>query len=257
MAKMKPLLALPAAGLGLLAAQVYRAGHRKDLPSHTNQETSGTFGNPGDPKLRVVAIGDSSITCPGVETIDDCFVRRIAIHLSDRYFVELTSLAVGGSKVRDVLNGQLDQAVALQPDLALCSVGANDAIRATSVRQYEADLTKIVTALNDASRAVTVVGVGDLGTIPRLPRTLRPFLTYRSRRFDDAATRVADQYERVTKTDNWGRMSTAFASGDPAMFAADQFHASGEGHAVFAEEAIPAVEEVLPYAAGDRHQSAG
>ena len=248
----KTILALPAAGLGYLAGQVYRAGHRKDLPTHTNQETSGTFGHPGDHKLRLVAIGDSSITCPGVETLDDCFVRRIAIHLSDRYFVELTSLAVGGSKATDVLEGQLERAIALKPHLALCSVGANDALRATRVRDYEAVLDQIVDALVEVAGGVTVVGVGDLGTIPRLPRALRPLLTFRSRRFDDAASRVAARHERVTKTDNWGRMSAAFAEGNPAMWAGDQFHASGDGHAVFAEESLSAIEEVLPYAAGDR-----
>jgi len=248
----RSLLALPAAGLGYLAGQVWHAGHRKDLPSHTNQEVSGTFGNPGDQKLRLVVVGDSSITCPGVEVLDDCFIRRIAIHLSDRYFVVLTSLAVGGSRASDVLEDQLREAVALEPDLAICSVGANDAIRATPVGRFESQVFEVVAALHEASRAVVVMGVGDLGTIPRLPPTLRPFVTYRTRRFDDAITRVADQFERVARTDNWGRMSAAFASGDPEMFAADRFHASGLGHAVFAEEALPAVEEILPYASGER-----
>ncbi|MDH3731826.1 MAG: GDSL-type esterase/lipase family protein [Acidimicrobiia bacterium] len=253
MAKLsKSMLALPAAGFAFVATQVYRAGHRTDLPSHTNQETSGTFGHPGDTKLRMVAIGDSSITCPGVEDIDDCFVRRIAIHLSDRHFVELTSLAVGGSKARDVIGDQLEQAVALRPDLALVSVGANDALRATPVGAYEADLTTIVGAMHDVSGAVAVMGVGDLGTIPRLPRSLQPFLTFRARRIDDAAARVAEQFDRAAKTENWGRMSSAFASGDLDLWAGDQFHASGQGHAIFAEEALPAIEELLPYATGDR-----
>jgi lysophospholipase L1-like esterase len=248
----KPLLTLPALALGYVAGQVWHAGHRKDLPSHANQEVSGTFGHPGNQKLRMVVVGDSSITCPGVEILDDCFIRRIAIHLSDRYFVVLTSLAVGGSRVRDVLGGQLAEAVALEPDLAVCSVGANDAIRGTPVRRYQTDLFEVVSALHDASGAVAVMGVGDLGTIPRLPTTLQPFLTFRARRIDDAVTRVVDQFERVARTDNWGRMSTAFADGDLSLWAGDQFHASGQGHAVFAEEALPAIEEILPYAAGDR-----
>jgi lysophospholipase L1-like esterase len=248
----RSILAVPVAGLGMVAAQAWRAGHRRDLPTHANQETSGTFGLPGNPKLRMVAIGDSSITCPGVEVLDDCFIRRIAIHLSDRYFVELTSLAVGGSKVRDVLEGQLAEAVELAPDLAVCSVGANDAIRGTPVGRYEADLGEVVAALHEASKAVAVMGVGDLGTIPRLPGTLQPFLTHRARRIDDAVSRVVDRFERAVRTDNWGRMSSAFSSGDPSLFAGDLFHASGQGHAVFAEEAIPAIEEILPYATGDR-----
>ncbi|MEE8331594.1 MAG: GDSL-type esterase/lipase family protein [Acidimicrobiia bacterium] len=247
----KPIVALPVAGLAYVASQVYRAGHRKDLPSFGNQETSGTFGHPGDTKLRMVAIGDSSITCPGVDDIDDCFARRIAIHLSGRYFVELTSIAVGGSKARDVIDGQLEAAVALRPDLAFVSVGANDAIRATPVSSYETDLTTIVGALHEVSGAVAVMGVGDLGTIPRLPRSLQPFLTFRARRIDDAASRVAEQFDRAAKTENWGRMSTAFASGDLDLWAGDQFHVSGQGHAIFAEEALPTIEELLPYAVGE------
>jgi lysophospholipase L1-like esterase len=248
----KSIVALPAAGLAYVAAQVYRAGHRKDLPTHDNQDISATIGHPGNPKLRVVAIGDSSVTCPGVGDMDDCFVRRIATHLSDRYFIELTSLAIGGSKARDVIADQLEQAVALRPDLALVSVGANDAIRATPVSSYEADLKTIVGALHDASGAVAVMGVGDLGTIPRLPKSLRPLLTARARRIDNAAARVANQFERASKTENWGRMSTAFATGDLELWAGDQFHASGLGHAIFAEEALPAIEAVIPHAAGNR-----
>ncbi len=241
------LAALPAAGLAFIAGQIYYAGHRKDLPSHKNQDPTATFGHPGAIKLRVVALGDSSITCPGVENLDHCFVRRIAIHLSDRFFVDLRSVAVGGSKARDVLDEQLEPAIALEPDLAIVSVGSNDAIRGTPVGRYEAELYTIVDTLHIHAKAVAVMGVGDLGTIPRLPSSLRPILTWRARAIDNAVSRVVEQFERVARSDNWGRMSVAFGSRDPALWAPDRFHASNLGHAAFAEESIPAVEEVLPF----------
>lgn len=237
--------AIPAVAAGIAYAQVMRQAHRKDLPSFGNQDPSGKFGDPDKPELRMVALGDSSITAPGVEPLDDCFVRRVAFHLTDRYFVNLASVAVGGSKSRDVLEGQIPAALDHDPDLALVSVGANDALRGTTVARYEAELDQILGSLHRRVHAVVVMGVGDLGTVPRLPASVRALATWRSKSFDEAAGRVVSRYPRCTKSENWGRMARAFASGDPALFAGDQFHASGEGHRVFAEEVIPATDEAV------------
>lgn len=242
----RALVALPVAAVGFLAGQVYRAGHRSDLPSHANQETSGTFGSPDLPTLRMVALGDSSITCPGVADVDHCFIRRVAAHLSDRYFVDLRSVAVGGSKVSDVLNHQLDLAMLHRPDLAIVSVGSNDAIRATPARLFERQLEEIVVRLLDVSQAVAVMGVGDLGTIPRLPWSLRPMLSTRARNIDRAVSRVVERHDRVARAVTWGFVSDVFMSGDPALWAGDRFHASDRGHAVFASSVISTVESLLP-----------
>ena len=49
MPRARPLFAvssLPLLGAGFLLLQVRRAAHRDDLPSFTNQDISGTFGDP-------------------------------------------------------------------------------------------------------------------------------------------------------------------------------------------------------------------
>ncbi len=230
-----------------MIAQVLRAAHRPDLPSFPNQDPSGTFGDEDLPRLRIVALGDSSITAPGVEDLDNAWVRRIASALSDRYHIDLVSLAVGGAKARDVIEGQLAGAVRLKPDLVILSVGTNDSIRAASPDRYRRDLRQIVETLEQVAGAVVVLGVGDLGSIPRLPRTLRPFLTGRAAAFDAAAAAVAAESPRTVKVATSGRISTAFW-GHPELFAPDQFHVGDEGHAVFAEEALPAVRAALAIA---------
>lgn len=121
----KVVLAVPVAAAAVVATQVFRAAHRPDLPSYPNQDPSGRFGDPALPPLRIVALGDSSITAPGVSDIDNVWIRRVARMLSDRYHVDLISLAVGGSKASDVLEGQLAEAIRLQPDVAVVSVGAD------------------------------------------------------------------------------------------------------------------------------------
>lgn len=235
--------AVPVAAVVVVATQVLRAAHRTDLPSFLNQDPSGTFGTHGAPGLRIVALGDSSITAPGVEDLDDTWIRRVVRHLGSRFFVELISVAVGGAKARDVLEGQLAEAERLRPDVAVVSVGANDALRGVTPGRYRVELQMIVDRLEQTGAAVVVYGMGDMGCIPRLPPSLRPWATRRSEAFDRVARQVAARSARTVKVHTQGDVRTAFR--DPALFAGDLFHANGAGHAVFAAAALPAFEAAI------------
>ncbi|MFH1104290.1 MAG: SGNH/GDSL hydrolase family protein [Actinomycetota bacterium] len=242
--------AVPVAAAAVVAAQVLRAAHRSDLPSFLNQEPSGTFGDPGAPTLRIVALGDSSITAPGVEVLDNAWIRRVARALAQDRHVELISVAVGGAKARDVIEGQLAEAIRLRPDVALVSVGANDALRGVSPRRYRTALRAIIDRLEDTGAAVVLYGMGDMGCIPRLPSMLRSWATRRSDVFDRVARRVAADSRRTVKVHTQGRVRTAFR--DPALFAGDLFHANDAGHEVFAEAALPAFEAAIALAKSSR-----
>lgn len=236
--------AIPVAAAALVATQVLKAAHRPDLPSYPNQDPSGVFGDPTLPRLRIVAMGDSSITAPGVADLDNIWIRRVARTLADRYHVEVISLAVGGSKASDVLEGQLDGALRLQPDVAVVSVGANDALRGVSPERYRRNLTVIVTRLAASGAGVLVFGMGDLGSIPRLPPSLRRWASHRSEVFDRVAREVVVTVPRAVKVYTRGRSSTAFFD-DPSLFAGDQFHAGDSGHGVFAADALEAMEAAI------------
>ena len=210
----------------------------------TNQDPSGSWGSDDLPPLLIVALGDSSITAPGVEPLDNAWARRVAVDLSADWKVELCSVAIGGARAMDTLTDQVDQAVRLKPDLALIAVGANDAIRATSVARFEAELVDILSRVSAASDVVVTMGVGDLGTIPRLPGSLSWVLTRRGRAINDATLRAAGSFSNVYAVDPWETM-TEFSSRDADLWAADEFHASGEGHAIFYKGAIPTIRGAL------------
>ncbi len=244
MAIKKTLPIVPIAGAAFVASQVLYAAHRPDLPSYDNNETSGAFGDPGLPGLKLVAMGDSSITAPGVNHPDDSFIRRAAKSLTDRYFVQLQSLAVGGAKIAEVKAEQLAPALAADADLTVLSIGANDAIRGVAPNDFRKDLDQLTQDLLGSGSSVVIVGIGDLGSIPRLPRFLRWYLTYRSGQFDRISAEVAASYPRVVKVDVRGDLSRAFWEED-GMFSGDQFHASSYGHSQFALHVSAAVEKAL------------
>lgn len=235
---------LPVAASATVIGQVLYAAHRPDLPSYDNYETSAALGDPGRPGLTLVALGDSSVTAPGADRVEDAWIRRVAHSLTDRYFVHLRALAVGGSKASDVLRDQLKPALELGPDLAIVSVAANDAIRGVQAGQFRQELDHIVGALNALGARVVVVGVGDIGSIPRLPRFLRWYLTARSGRFDQISAEVAARYPGVVKADVRGDLSDAFWQ-DSRMFSGDRFHASSFGHEHFAHHVGAAVQRAL------------
>ncbi len=236
----KPVVAAGA----LLAGQLARAILREDLPSLENQDPSGIFGNQDSPPLRIVFLGDSSVTAPGVDPLDDSWPRQIALHLSTRFHVDAISVAVGGSKARDVLDTQMNQAITLNPDIAYVSVGSNDALRGTPIPRFETEYGQIVAGLHGSIPAVGLSGIGELGTIPRLPELARGVARVRSRAIDKAITRVAEGYPRTVKSNAWNVMYPAFEQ-YPEMFGPDLFHASAEGHLMFASAAKPVSDKLV------------
>lgn len=234
----------PLAAAGLLTGQLVHAAYREDLPTLENQDPSGMFGVPDAPALRIVFLGDSSVTAPGVEPLDHAWPRQIGLHLGQRFRVEALSLAVGGAKAKDVLRNQLDGALALAPDIAYVSVGSNDALRGTPIQRFERDYRAIVDELHANVPAIGLSGIGDLGTIPRLPEFAKGLARVRSRAVNNAVLRVASHYPRTVKSNAWHVMATVFET-DPAMFAEDQFHASAEGHLLFSNVARPVVDELV------------
>lgn len=226
----------PLAAGTLLAGQMARAILRDDLPSLENQDPSGSFGDPDAPPLRIVFLGDSSVTAPGVEPLDHSWPRQIAMHLAQQYRVEAISVAEGGSKARDVLEKQVDAALRTEPDIAYVAVGSNDALRGVPIASFETRFDHIVERLYDSVPAIGLSGIGDLGTIPRLPELARAVARVRARAIDNAIARVAARYPRTIKSNAWDIMAS-FAN-NPEMYGADHFHASAQGHLEFARVGV-------------------
>jgi lysophospholipase L1-like esterase len=158
--------------------------------------------------------------------------------------VHAQSVAEGGSKIQDVLTSQVDAALALQPDIVYLSAGSNDALRGTPIQRFENDYNEAVARLHAAVPAVGLSGIGDLGTIPRLPELIKGIARIRARAVNNAVARVAVQYPRAIKSNAWDVMESAFGS-EPELFGDDLFHASAEGHLMFATVARPMADRLV------------
>jgi lysophospholipase L1-like esterase len=225
------------AGAAVLAGEVLYVA-RRPLPSFDGFDASGAFGGPAAPRVVLLALGDSTMTGPGLDGPDDIWLRVLARRLGADYRVELHSLAVGGAKSRDVLAHQVPRAIELDADVTLISVGGNDALRGVPVHTFERNLEAITAAMVAASGRVVLMGVGDVGTIPRFPPPLSQVARMTGKVADRVHIRVAARYG-TRKLDHWGESAEAFR--DPSVFSPDLFHPNARGHRVWADVAYPAV----------------
>lgn len=203
-------------------------------PTFDDHDPSGVFGDPAHPSVHIVLLGDSTNTGPGLDGPHEIWARRIAARLAERFHVRLSSVARGGARVADVLRNQLRPALAESWDVAVVSVGSNDAIWGTPARLYQVRLQGVVEGLLGHSGTVVLAGVGDLGAIPRVAGPIASILRRRGRTMDRAQRRVAAEHRRVFKVSMWERTATPFQQ-RLDIWAADGFHPNGAGHAIWAD----------------------
>ena len=241
-----PTLTLALLGTGTLlglAGEVLYAGFR-NLPTFEGANPSGTFGDPGLPPLRIAVVGDSSCTGPGLNNPDHIWVRRIGAHFGHRFHTTVDSVAVGGSRAHDVLRDQVPMIIPTKPDVALVAVGSNDMLYGVPLKTFERNLEAIVAELLNCTPTVLLSGVGDLGTIPRLPFALTHIMRWRSKQADEVHASVATRHAGAVRVPMRERCGAAFE--DPGIYSPDLLHVTAEGHRLWAEAAIPSIEAAIP-----------
>jgi lysophospholipase L1-like esterase len=180
---------------------------------------------------RVVWLGDSTAAGVGASTAAGALPSQVADGLAAPG-VSVGVLAVSGARVADVLADQVPKVAGLQPDLVLISVGANDTIHLTGRGAFRHSYEELLRAL---PRGVPVVllGVPDMGAIPRLAQPLRAVAGWRGRNLDAEVRWVAARTGAIY-ADIAGPTGPPFRRHPDRYFAADDFHPSDAGYGLWA-----------------------
>jgi lysophospholipase L1-like esterase len=200
-------------------------------------------------RLTFVVLGDSIGYGTGAGRPADALGPRLTAALAaEGIDADLSVLAVPGAVSRD-LAPQVRRAVALQPDLALVVIGANDLARFVSPAQAAADLGAAVSALRGAGAEVVVVPAPDLALVPWIPAAYRSLVTA-------ACTQLQTRQGEAVRREGGviaalGTDLDAVFAADPAMFAGDRFHPSSAGYARIAAALAPTVLAAARYAGRD------
>jgi acyl-CoA thioesterase I len=190
-----------------------------------------------------VALGDS--TGAGVGAREGGYVARLFKRLIERRpESRLSNLCVSGATTADVRRGQLDQGVAMNPDLVTVGVGINDIGHGLTLDQFSENYEEILSTLKEKTHAAIVVtNLPDVSSAPRIPGPMRNEYQQQiiqfSRRLEEIAARHG-----VTVFDIYTITTQELAS-HPEYFSSDGFHPSDEGYELWATRMWPTLASVI------------
>lgn len=198
---------------------------------------------------RYVALGDSS-----TEGLDDPagdgryrgWADRLAVHVA-RAQGELlyANLAVRGRRTREILQQQLEPALAMRPELATVFSGTNDIIRSGfELDAVIGDIGTMQRALRDAGATVLTFTMPDLSEVMPLARRVAPRLLA-----FNAAVRALGAETGTIVVD----LALHPVAADPRLWSDDRLHANSRGHERIAAALADALG--LPDADADWHRA--
>jgi acyl-CoA thioesterase I len=203
---------------------------------------------PGDTTapLRYVALGDSTVEGVGATSASTTYVGQLHRRLQTLYpGARVDNLGVGGATSADVLERQLERAVALAPQLVTLSIGPNDITTHVPVARYEHNVAAILARLTRVTSAVVVVNLlPDLAVTPRFrAHQARPVVARLTVEFNEALARQARRHG-AELVDLYGP-SQAEVPVRPELMSKDGYHPSDAGYARWAELVWAGVERRL------------
>jgi lysophospholipase L1-like esterase len=195
-------------------------------------------GRPG-PAIKVALLGDSSAAGYGVERVEETPGALLASGIAERADrrVYLQDVAVVGARSSD-LDGQIDQCLPNEPDVAVILIGANDVTHRVLPSASVRHLSEGVQRLHEAGVAVLVGTCPDLGTIKPIAPPLKQVARVWSRRL--AAAQTIAVLEQDGRTVSLGSiLGPEFAAAPAVLFGPDQFHPSAQGYRSLVQVLLP------------------
>lgn len=229
----------------VLGVEIWLALNREYLPTDPPMVLGGTFGDPDGGTLRFVVMGDSTAAGLGADDPSGAYATILAERLARErdVRVELIALGVSGARVVDVLNEQVPQVRALDPDLVFIGIGANDVTHVTPLARIEKQMTAVIERLKETGATIVVAGAPDM----RATAWHQPLRWLAGLRGEQVAATI----ERVGREQGVGVVELADETGphfeaDPeAHFSADDFHPSSLGYKRWADAIYPVLEARL------------
>ncbi|GAA5195278.1 hypothetical protein GCM10023322_61660 [Rugosimonospora acidiphila] len=233
-------------GIALLAAEVLAARTRRYARPDLTLGMRTSVGPASAPALRLVLLGDSSALGVGVDRVTDTVGGRLAELLAggaerDGRRIEVSSVAVSGSRAEDLATQVARALVGDRPDVAVILVGANDALRPHRPRRSAAHLGGAVRRLRDAEVAVVVGTCPDLGAVRAFAPPLRQIVGLIGR---GVANAQLDEVRAAggIPVDLARQVGPVFRA-DAGTLCHDGFHPSADGYRVWAHALYPATAE--------------
>src|SRR5690349_1960310 len=231
-------------GAAVLAGQAIFARGRRYAQPDLRLAMRASIGGTGAAPLRLVLLGDATALGVGVERVTETVGGQLATLLADApggRRVELSSVAVSGSRSSDLGTQVARALVGTRPDVAVVLVGGNDAIHFGRPSEAAERLAAAVRRLRAVGVAVVVGTTPDLGAARAFPPPLRQLVGWQGRRLARAQAAAVESAGGVPV--DLAEQTGAVFRADAGTYCHDGYHPSADGYRVWAHALLPAVTE--------------
>ena len=235
---------LAATSVKVLVVQAIAASRREYVAAESAPDVSGFFGDPADPPLHLMMLGDSTAAGIGVSSAEETVGGHLArLAAAGHHYVQLSGVAVSGSRVGD-LGPQVSRALLAKPDVAVVLIGANDATHGTSPRRIRPALVGAIRRLHSAGVPVVLGTCPDLGAARAIARPLRDLIAAYGRLVAEVEADAASQ-EGAVVIDLAATTGPVFRAEPQATLSSDAFHPSGAGYDLWARALLPGLRQAV------------
>jgi lysophospholipase L1-like esterase len=240
------LIAGTVGGAALIAAEALAARTRRYAKPDMRLAMRTTIGNPAAPPLRLVLLGDAAALGVGVDRVADTVGGHLAELLAGGPAtggrrVELSSVAVAGSRGGDLATQVARALLGDRPDVAVILVGTNDATGLRRPGDAAAYLGGAVRRLRHAGCAVVVGTCPDLGAVRAFASPLRQLIGLFGRRIAKAQAQAVIEAGGIPV--DLAELAGPVFRADAGTLCTDGLHPSADGYRVWAHALYPAVAE--------------
>jgi len=234
-------------GLALVVAEVVAARTRRYAKPSLGLALRTSIGPTTAPPLRLTLLGDAVALGVGVDSVGETIGGQIAELLTGpdtpgrrgTRRVELSSVAVAGSRSADLGTQVARALVGTRPDVAVILIGAGDATGLRRPAEAAAHLAAAVRRLRDTGVEVVVGTCPDLSACRAFAPPLRQLMGWQGRRV--ATAQAAAAHTAGADVVDLAAETGAVFRADAGALCFDGFHPSADGYRVWAHALYPAV----------------
>lgn len=198
----------------------------RDAKNPHIEHKDAEYGN-GSSTIRYIAAGDSTVVGVGASSVEKTYPYKVAEFLGKNHKVIYKNIGVSGARINDVIEKQLPEIIAFDPDVVTISIGGNDIDRLATEEEIMSGFKKIIEELTTKTNAKIYMANLPNFTGARLLPT--PYITLIEKRSAPINRAIAQlETDRVKIADVHGR----FGSHEDvdAVYSSDWFHPSDEGY---------------------------
>lgn len=197
-----------------------------------------------DEPFNYSALGDSTVEGLGATSSDKTYPALVFSALKQLHpEASYNNFGKIGAIAQDIIDSQLDQAIANKPKLVTISIGANDVMRGTISKDFKDQLNWILKRLTEETEATIVINnIPDFSTTSFVPLPLRYYCQVRSKMINKIIKQKADEFNIVFIDLN--SQSKVFKD-YPGLISSDGLHPSDLGYALWATTIISQVYQIL------------